>query len=238
MTRIPALLLLLSAAAIAQAQATGEVRIYRCTDGAGRQTLRDTPCPKGQQQQTRDMLRPKDAPTATRPPPAAVGPAPQAAPAPVVVYQAPPRPMYECITDEGKRYTSETGDGNPRWVPLWTLGEPVFGRPPYGAADRGSFRPALSANASIGRPQQRLPSPTATTSIPHGRAPWPTASGGGTWIRDDCTLLPPRETCARLRDRRAEIRTRFFNAMPSERDVLRVEERAINARLDNDCGGR
>ena len=32
-------------------------------------------------------------------------------------------------------------------------------------------------------------------------------------------------------------RTRFFNAMPSERDVLRVEERAINARLDNDCGG-
>jgi hypothetical protein len=25
--------------------------------------------------------------------------------------------------------------------------------------------------------------------------------------------------------------------MPSERDVLRVEERGVNARLDNDCGG-
>ena len=68
MTRIPALLLLLSAAAIVQAQATGEVRIYRCTDAAGTQTLRDTPCPKGQQQSTRDMLRPKDAPTPARAP--------------------------------------------------------------------------------------------------------------------------------------------------------------------------
>ncbi len=67
---------------------------------------------------------------------------------------------------------------------------------------------------------------------------WPVASGGGQWIRDTCAMLPPSETCALLRDRRAEIRTRFFNAMPSERDVLRVEERGINARLDNDCGGR
>ena len=66
---------------------------------------------------------------------------------------------------------------------------------------------------------------------------WPVASGGGSWIRDDCAMLPPPEACARLRDRRDQIRTRFFNAMPSERDVLRVEERSINARLDNDCGG-
>ncbi len=236
MTRIPALLLLLSAAAIAQAQATGEVRIYRCTDAAGKQTLRDTPCPKGQAQQARDMLRPKDAPTAVRPPAPASVPAPRPAPAPVV-YLAPPRPMYECTTHEGKRYTSETGDGNPRWVPLWTLGGPVFGRPPGGAADRGSFRPAPSPNASVGRPQQQLPAPASSPSPRHGRPPWPTISGGGTWIRDDCAMLPPAETCARLRDRRDEIRTRFFNAMPSERDVLRVEERAINARLDNDCGG-
>lgn len=50
-------------------------------------------------------------------------------------------------------------------------------------------------------------------------------------------MLPPAEACARLRDRRDQVRTRFFNAMPSERDVLRVEERGINARLDNDCGG-
>ena len=83
MPRTPPLPLLLPAAAIVQAQATGEVRIYRCTDAAGTQTLRDTPCPKGQQQSTRDMLRPKDAPTrAPAPAPASV-PAPRPGPAPV-----------------------------------------------------------------------------------------------------------------------------------------------------------
>jgi hypothetical protein len=43
--------------------------------------------------------------------------------------------------------------------------------------------------------------------------------------------------CARLRDRRDEINRRFFNAQPSERDTLRVEERGVVARLDEDCGG-
>ena len=62
--------------------------------------------------------------------------------------------------------------------------------------------------------------------------------GGGTWIRDQCAMLPPRETCNRLRDRRDAIRTRFFNAQEKERDALRIEERGINNRLDNDCGGR
>ena len=217
-----------------QAQGKGELRIYRCTDAAGKQTLRDTPCPKGQAQQTRDMLRPTDAPKAVRP---AAAPAVAPPPPPVpVVYLAPPQPMYECTTHEGKRYASENGEGNPRWVPLWTLGDPVFGRPPFGAADRGSFRPAPSSNASIGRPQHQVPTPVPQVSPRHGRTPWPAASGGGTWIRDDCAMLPPRETCARLRDRRAAIRSRFFNAMPTERDVLRTEERMINARLDNDCG--
>lgn len=228
-------LLSLPLAFAVHAQGNGGVRIYRCTDAAGKQALRDTPCPRGQQQQARDMLRPKDAPKAMRPAAPVPSPAQQAAPAPVV-YLAPPRPMYECTTHEGKRYTSENGEGNPRWVPLWTLGYPTFGRPPRNDADRGSFRPAPSANASVGRPQQQLPVPTSGLSPQHGHPPWPTASGGGTWIRDDCAMLPPAETCARLRDRRDEIRTRFFNAMPSERDVLRVEERAINARLDNDCG--
>ena len=59
----------------------------------------------------------------------------------------------------------------------------------------------------------------------------------GTWIRDTCHELPPAEVCARLRDRRAEIERRFFNAQPSERDTLRVEERGVDARLDEDCGG-
>jgi hypothetical protein len=196
------------------------VRIYRCTDAAGKQALRDTPCPKGQAQQARDMLRPKDAPKTTRPPPPAAIPAPQSPPA-QVVYLAPPRAMYECVTHEGKRYTSENGDGNPRWVPLWTLGYPAV-------------RPRTSLGSNIGG---REPRPDQPMRPPMRDIHWPVATGGGSWIRDDCAMLPPPEACARLRDRRDEIRTHFFNAMPSERDLLRVEERSINARLDNDCGG-
>ncbi len=210
------------------------VTVYRCTDAAGRQSLRDTPCPKGQAQQARDMLRPKDAPSAVRPAP----PQPTvAAPVPVQVrVLAPPLPMYECVTPDGARYTSENGSGNPRWVPFWTLGVPAYG---YGRVDagRGSFRRAPSGNAAIGAPQQSLPAPGGVPSGVDRRhpVPWPVASGGGTWVSDACSLLPPRETCARLRDRRDAIRTRAFNAMPSEREVLRREERGILARLANDC---
>ena len=221
MERIIAIALLLSTAAVAHAQTSGEVRIYRCTDAAGKQALRDTPCPKGQAQQARDMLRPKDAPKPVSAPTAPASPAPSASP-PQVVFLTPPRPMYESTTFDGKRYTSDNGDGNPRWVPLWTLGYPAAW-------------PRSSLGNNIGG---REPRPDQPMRPPMRAINWPVATGGGSWIRDDCAMLPPRETCARLRDRRSEIRTRFFNAMPSERDVLRVEERAINARLDNDCGGR
>lgn len=221
MKRFLAIAMLLSASSVARAQSNGEVRIYRCTDATGKQTLRDTPCPKGQAQQARDMLRPKDAPKTSRPP--AAVPAPTSPPAPTpVVYLAPPQPMYECTTFDGKRYTSENGDGNPRWVPLWTLGYPAV-------------RPRTSLGSNIGG---REPRPDQPMRPPMRDIRWPVATGGGSWIRDDCAMLPPAEACARLRDRRGEIRTRFFNAMPSERDALRVEERGINARLDNDCGGR
>ncbi len=201
---------------------SSEVRIYRCTDSAGKQTLRDTACPKGQQQQVREMLRPKDAP-----PVKSSGPAPRATPplqvpAPIhVVYLVPPRPMYECVTPDGTRYASDDNAGNPRWVPLWTLGYPAVW-------------PTTSLGSNIGGAPPR---PGSGTRPPRGDINWPVASGGGQWIRDDCAMLPPADVCARLRDRRKDIRTRFFNAMPSERDVLRVEERSLNARLDNDCGG-
>lgn len=201
---------------------SGEVRIYRCTDSAGKQTLRDSPCPKGQQQQVRDMTRPKDAPPAAAPAPSAKPASVAQTAAPTqVVYLAPPRPMYECVTPDGKRYTSDDNAGNPRWVPLWTLG--------YQA-----MRPTTSLGSNIGGAPPRQDNPTRP---PRGDINWPVAMGGGQWIRDTCAMLPPAEACARLRDRRKVIGTRFFNAMPSERDVLRVEERGINARLDNDCGG-
>ena len=201
---------------------SNEVRIYRCTDSAGKQTLRDTPCPKGQHQQVRDMLKPKDAPPVKKTEPVPKqAPIPRATTPTQVIYLAPPRPMYECVTPDNKRYTSDNDAGNPRWVPLWTLGYPAV-------------RPTTSLGSNIGGPPPRPDNPIR----PHpGDINWPVAMGGGQWIRDICTMLPPAETCSRLRDRRKQIRTRFFNAMPSERDVLRVEERAINARLDNDCGG-
>jgi hypothetical protein len=139
------------------------------------------------------------------------------------VYSTPPRPLYECITPDEVVYTSDTGDGNPRWVPNWTLGYPVFPTFP---------RPVGGANVSV---QSRNVNVTAHTEIvaPAFFAP----AYGGQWIQDTCYELPQAEVCDRTRDRRDELRRRFFNAMPSERDVLRVEERSLNARLDADCGG-
>ena len=214
----------LGGGALAQSKpASSTVTVYRCTDAGGKQSLRDTPCPKGQQQQAREMLRPQDAPP--RPKAVPVPPTPPSVPAPVrqTVYLAPPRPMYECTTADGDRYTSEDGAGNPRWVPLWTLGYYAVGRP------------SRSPGIDNARPPAQ---PGGPMRPPPGGAQWPMVGGGGTWIRDQCAMLPPLETCERLRDRRSAIDTRFFNSQEKERAVLRLEERAINARLDNDCGGR
>ncbi|MEZ0472395.1 DUF4124 domain-containing protein [Luteimonas salinilitoris] len=246
--------LLACAAAVAQ-EAPGEnaddVVIYRCTDADGSLTLRDTPCDDAQTQQTRTMLRPQDAPAR------APAPGPESAPAPAepqVVVVSPPQPMYECVTPEGDRYTSDTGDGNPRWVPLWTLGYPVG----HGG-DHHPARPSAERGVTFVDDRTRMP-PPANISIPpaydrpqpspgilHGRLDRPRPhppgyghgyGGGGTWIRDECTRLPQGDVCDRLRDRRQEIRRRFFNAQESERNTLRQEERALSARLANDCGIR
>ncbi|HSD17536.1 MAG TPA: DUF4124 domain-containing protein [Thermomonas sp.] len=222
-------LLPLGGVALAQSQpGSATVTVYRCTDAGGKQSLRDTPCPAGQKQQAREMQRPKDAPkpaAVPMPPKPVLPPAP--APVPVqqteTVYRAPPRPMYECTTPDGDVYTSEDSIGNPRWVPLWTLGYYPMGRP---------SRPA----AAVSTPPPAQPAGPMRPRV--DGAHWPMPGGGGTWIRDECAMLPPGETCARLRDRRSAIGTRFFNAQEKERDVLRREERAIIARLDNDCGGR
>lgn len=199
-----------AAAQVASLQAQeGSIVVYRCVDRHGNISLGNAPCAPGQKQDVREMRRPVDAPP--RPPAPRVTPR-QAAPvveAPTP-YRVPPKPMYECTTADGKRYVSEDDRGNPRWVPLWTLGYPVL---PRGI---------------------RLDSHSAVDPEHVHRRHW---AAGGTWIRDVCNQLPPPEACSRLRDQRDAIRTRFFNAQPSERDRLRVEERGINARLDNDCGG-
>ena len=112
-----------------------EVTIYRCTDAQGRLTLRDTPCRKGERQETRTMQRPTDPPRRSMP--KVIGRRQRAKPPRrrrAFVVQ-PPRPLYECVTPDGAIYTSESGEGNPRWVPLWTLGYPVWG--PRGRFDHG-----------------------------------------------------------------------------------------------------
>jgi len=191
----------------------GDLTIYRCVDAKGKLTMRDTPCAEGERQETRTMPRPKDIaprPRAPRP----IAPQPDYGEPPRVVVAYPPRPLYECTNLDGEQYTSDDAEGNPRWVPLWTLGYPSS--LPRGADFRMSNRRAGFSGG--------------------GRIDPALAYGTGTWIRDPCYALPQGEVCNRLIDRRDEIRRRFFNAMPSERDVLRVEERGVNARLDNDCG--
>lgn len=230
MDRLPALACLSVALALAapyapRAQAE-DVTIYRCTDARGDTTLRDTPCAKGQRQETRSMVRPKDAPARAIQVVPDVRPDPMPAPTRTIVY-APPQPMYECRMPDGNTYTSDSPEGNPRWVPLWTLGYPVV--------SDGYYRPG-------GTRVVRNADGTVDVNVDGGgyvNGPVPTiaAYGAGTWVRDECHMLPPAETCARLRDRRDEIGTRFFNAQPTERDQLNREQRGIDARLDNDCGG-
>jgi len=213
--------------------ADDNVTIYRCVDAKGKLTLRDSPCAKGQQQQQkRTMLRPKDPPASTNTSNARRRPVSQPVPTQSEIRYVvvnPPRPLYECERPDGTRYSSDNDDGNRRWVPLWTLGYPVvrsrlalgdrIGAPPPGA-DAG-MRQIRGNDHGYNRGYNRA---------------YGAVYGGGTWVQDDCHPLPQDEVCAQLSDRRSELRRRFFNAMPSERETLGVEERGLNARLRADCG--
>lgn len=203
----PALLMLACLGADATAQ---EVVIYRCKDATGQLSLRDSPCPPGQAQETRSMQRPRDpvSPVSNARAPAASPPVTPSAPVERVVYRTPPRPMYECLTGEGERYTSDSGEGRLRWVPYAGVGYAVIPRP----------------------------SPPRPPAPPPGDRPRAWAVPVGAWVRDECQVLPQAETCARLSDRRYEILRRYGAAMPSERRELDLEQRGIDARLANDCG--
>lgn len=218
-----------------------DITVYRCTDAAGRVSLRDTPCPRGQQQTTREMLRPKDPPPRAAPTFRASTPAPTPTPPPRVLVVRTPEPVYECITPDGDRYTSPHADGNPRWVPLWTLGYPVYPAAPghhegvHGRVDLGKgpvrgrveFGSHLPARPPLTRPQP-TPHPSGVVA----------AFPSGTWIRDACTRLPQAEVCARLRDRRHALDRRYNSALQSERRNITDEQRLIDARLGEECGGQ
>lgn len=229
---LPAIVLL---AAMADACAS-EVTIYRCTDGQGHLTLRDTPCLKGERQQARQMLRPTDPPRRSTPK-AIAAPAPAAAPGParVIVVQA-PRPLYECMTPDGARYTSDSGEGTPRWVPLWTLGYPAWGH--RDRFDAGGLSARIGGRFDNGRFDVRIGDPIDRRGPrpPPGPPLLAQAYPAGTWVRDECHALPAAEVCDRLRDRRYELDRRYNSALQGERAGITLEQRGIDARLSNDCG--
>lgn len=246
MTRPRPRCLLTAALLAAMASATAaDVTIYRCTDVHGRLALRDTPCRKGERQQTREMRRPSDpAPRPAAKPTPTVAPSTYAAPPRVVVVH-PPRPLYECVSDDGDRYTSDTAEGNPRWVPLAVLGYPMvshhamgprhgdYAEHGYGGyAGRLEYRDdAFRGRVDFGR-SVRSPGPPLTyppLGVGYG---YP----AGTWVRDVCHALPQQEVCDRLRDRRFELDRRYNSALQSERAQISTEQRGIDARLNNDCG--
>ncbi len=219
--------LLGTAAPAGAADSAANVRIYRCVGSNGAIALQDAPCTKGQQQVI-DMQRPQDPPprqVSTDDVPTAAAPS-KLAPREVRIIQMPaPQPMYECVTEDGERYTSDSPDGNPRWVPTWTYAyaggrprppgpRPPHGGPPSGPPD-GGHRPPPG------------PRPGGAVIVPYGSVQ----------IRDECHALPQREVCSRLNDRRWEIIRRYNSALQSEREQLTREQRGIDARMEQDCGG-
>ncbi|MGV8940522.1 MAG: DUF4124 domain-containing protein [Lysobacter sp.] len=247
---LPAIVGMFPAIGLSSAHADG-LTIYRCTDAQRQVTLRDTPCAKEQHQQTIDMVRPRDPPP--RPAPMDVPPTPTRAastpPATVIVLRALPQPVYECMTPDGERYTSDSPAGNPRWVPLWTLGYPVG--PGIGHSHGGGplippVRPATGSGQASAYTAQRMlfdsvgrPTPRPPASRP-GISPQPPVGGAiipilGSWISDQCQRLPPAEVCNRLNDRRWELDRRYNSAMQSERKRIDAEQRDIDARLASEC---
>jgi hypothetical protein len=180
------------------------------------------------------MLRPTDPPphravtTAPRPAPARA--AVDAAPVmPRVVYVTPPRTTYECTTPDGERYTSESAEGNPRWVPLWTLGYPAAVLPEARGGYGGTieYRDRTARVRIDGGRQWRVPGTVVGPSSVYAPA--------GTWIRDVCHPLPAAEACARLQDRRDALDRRYNSALQSEREAIVREQRGIDARLSGEC---
>ena len=228
------LLVLALCAGFAAHAAAEDVTIYRCTDAKGKLTLRDSPCKRGEKQQTQTMLRPRDA----RPAPVIRNAGTRnAAPAETVRYvvQASPRTLYACVAPDGREYTSESPEGNPRWVPLWTVDAPYYGGhpayPPTVGRYGGEFRYRdRYTSVRIGGGRETIGAPV--TGYPVIAAP----VAGGTWVRDACEPMTASESCAVMSDRRYAISRRYAQAMPSERSQLDRESATLDSRLRQECG--
>lgn len=202
-----------------------DVTVYRCTDARGQVELRDSPCPANQRQQTRQMLRPKDAPPGM-PAPAITTPNTRESVREVRYVLRQPRPWYECSAPDGSRYASESGEGNVRWQPGWIAAPPWGMHPPIVPLDYGMHVRYQDRHTSV--------------HIGHGGGIgiYPgIAYGGGSWVRDSCSPMPQERMCATLMQRRDDIRRRNVLRQPSEQAQLDAEESSITARLRDECGG-
>lgn len=120
---------LASLLALVGASAAEELTVYRCQDAGGRVTLQDDPCPDGQQQSARRMVRPRDPPPSRAPatPEPARAEAPLPPPAPGYALPFPPPPLFQCTDFDGSVRFSEDYAPNTRCVPLPVLGYDVRG---------------------------------------------------------------------------------------------------------------
>lgn len=254
--------LLLTASLPLAAQDSDNVRVYRCVGSNGAVALQDAPCRDGRQE-VRDMQRPRD------PPPRVVrsNADPVATPAPAAaerevrhVYVQPPQPLFECVRDDGTRYTSDSGEGNPRWVPVWTSVYLPYGRgprppggggrppprplppiAPMGAGTISSSGGALSVSGSGSRGGASISIGSGSTHWEGGGQAYPgtytdtVVPTGNVLVRDQCNALPQQDVCARLQDRRWELVRQYNSALQGERDALNREQRSVDARLQRDC---
>ena len=209
------------------ARADGLV-IYRCIDDKGKLTLRDSPCQRGEKQETRDMIRPQDPPARHIDSQAAAAPAPVYRDNVRYVLLSPPRALYQCTAPDGSRYTSESAQGQPRWQPLWAAAYPNY--PPMRAAS-GS----VSLNYQRRHGGLRVEHQRETIGMPVQTGYAYPVAAGGYWAHDSCVALPSAEICTRLSDRRHEIRRRYVHAMPSERQALNRESATLDSRLATEC---
>lgn len=197
------------------------LQVYRCTGDDGAVSLQDTPCPRGQEQESRSIRRPVDA----SPPPRSAPTAPASPPADAPASQelrvtlVEPQPLYDCQRHDGSTYESDTGIPERRWVPLWVLGmDPRAPPRTFGAVGRPRPAPPLT--------QPRAVLPPAD----------PNAYALGTWVEDRCYRAPAAVACERRRQRLSEFGRRIFNAQQREGDRLKVEERGLREQLRQECG--
>ena len=208
------------------------VTIYRCTDAAGHLTLRDTPCAQGREAADAQHAAAEGCDRRRR-------------------VRAAPRCATRTVRARRRTADRHACARRARCTNACTPdGEPLHQR-------QRRRQPALGAVVDAGLSDGA----GRCARTPIAGAGWRITNGGVHIDGSAPSLRPPVAIAVRAVRRRhldprrlpriaaaGSVRapgsiaatrsgTRFFNAMPSERDALRVEERGINARLDNDCGG-